>query len=98
MRNLFLATLMCFGGAAMAGDGEHGEGIVVHDVRAAASIGMAKAGAGYMTIMNHAMKADRLIQVRADLPRVEIHNIEEVDGQTKMVRQDNGISIPGANL
>lgn len=94
MRKIILAVAMCLGGAAMASDETHGSGIMVHDVKAAASVGMAKAGAGYMVIMNHSTHEDRLLEVRADLPRVEIHNIVEVDGQTRMVRQDDGILVP----
>ena len=88
-----LIALVFAGTAVFAGEGGS-EGIMVHDVKAAASIGSAKAGAGYLVIMNHSGKDDRLIAVEAEFPRVEIHNTVEVDGLAKMVRQDEGIVIP----
>lgn len=54
----------------------------------------AKTAAGYMTIANHADEADRLIEVRADFPSVELH-VSEVDaaGVARM-RALEAIDIP----
>lgn len=44
----------------------------------------AKAGGGYMTITNTGESADVLVGVKADFPRVEIHESVEEDGVMKM--------------
>ena len=44
----------------------------------------AKVGGGYMTITNSGDTADTLIEVKADFPRVEIHETVEEDGVAKM--------------
>lgn len=44
----------------------------------------AKVGGGYMTITNSGDSADTLIEVKADFPRVEIHETVEEDGVAKM--------------
>ncbi|MEM6480519.1 MAG: copper chaperone PCu(A)C [Pseudomonadota bacterium] len=54
----------------------------------------AKVGAGYLTIVNSGDDADRLLEVRADIPRIELHDIEDNDGVVKMVEMENGIEIP----
>lgn len=95
MRLILVAALFLTSGFASAGDMSS---VMVRDVRAAASIGAAKAGAGYMVLMNQGAAEVVLTEVVADFPRVELHNIEEIDGQTTMVRQDNGISIPAGEM
>lgn len=54
----------------------------------------AKVGSGYMEIVNSGDSADRLIEVQADIPRIEIHAIEDNDGVVKMVEMENGVDIP----
>ena len=44
----------------------------------------AMAGGGYMTITNEGETSDRLIDVRAGYPRVEIHESFEEDGVARM--------------
>ncbi|MEM6589346.1 MAG: copper chaperone PCu(A)C [Pseudomonadota bacterium] len=44
----------------------------------------AKVGGGYMTITNSGDTDDVLIEVKADFPRVEIHETVEEDGVAKM--------------
>lgn len=54
----------------------------------------AKVGAGYLEIVNSGESADRLVEVRADIPRVEIHAIEDNDGVVKMVEMEGGVDLP----
>lgn len=53
----------------------------------------AKSGGGYLTITNTGEKADRLIGVRADFPKVELHTTEEKDGVARMMHVD-AIDVP----
>ncbi|MEL7280906.1 MAG: copper chaperone PCu(A)C [Pseudomonadota bacterium] len=53
----------------------------------------AKVGGGYMTITNTGESADALIGVKADFPRVMIHQTVEEDGIAKMNHVDR-IDIP----
>jgi hypothetical protein len=51
-------------------------------------------GAGYLQIINPAMKADKLIAVESDAAtRVELHTVITEDGVAKM-RQVQGVDIP----
>lgn len=52
-----------------------------------------KAGGGYMTITNTGESPDALIAVKADFPRVMIHQTVEEDGIAKMNHVDR-IDIP----
>ena len=45
----------------------------------------ARAGAGYMTITNNGAADDVLIGVKADFPRVMIHNTKNSDGVMRMI-------------
>lgn len=54
----------------------------------------ARAAAGYMTITNSGSQDDRLVEVRADFPRVMIHNTKEDDGVMKMVHVHDGVAVP----
>lgn len=53
----------------------------------------AKSGGGYLIITNSGNTADRLIGVKADFPRVMIHDTEEKDGVARMFHVD-GVDIP----
>ena len=54
---------------------------------------MAMTGGGFMTLTNTGDNADRLIAVRADFPRVEVHETVVTDGVGKMLPVE-GIDIP----
>jgi len=56
----------------------------------------AKAGAGYMAITNDNEEADRLLEVKADFPRVMLHTTEEKDGIAKMIHLE-AIDIPAGD-
>lgn len=54
---------------------------------------MAMAGGGFMTIINTGDSADRLIAVRADFPRVELHETVVTDGVGRMLPVE-GVELP----
>lgn len=53
----------------------------------------ARSGGGYLAITNSSDTADRLLEVRADFPRVMIHNIEMEGDVAKMVHVED-LDIP----
>ena len=58
----------------------------------------AMAGAGYMTITNTGTTADRLVAVRADFPRVEIHDVKVENDVASMFRLDGVDIAPGETV
>ncbi|MEL7013512.1 MAG: copper chaperone PCu(A)C [Pseudomonadota bacterium] len=54
----------------------------------------ARVGAGYLSIVNAGDSSDRLIEVRADIPRIELHDVVDNDGVVKMLEMEDGIEIP----
>lgn len=80
---------------SMADGMKHG-GIMVEQPWARATAGPAKAGAAYMTLVNHGHAADRLVGAKSDLAaRTEIHTHLMENGVMKM-RQVEGIEVaPG---
>ncbi len=56
----------------------------------------AMAGGGYMTITNEGADADRLVEVRADFPRVMLHTTQETDGVARMIHLD-AVEIPAGD-
>ena len=89
----FMSGLTIAVGTALAGEPGN-DGIVIENPLAAASIGMARAGAGYMIVANHGDAADRLLDVEADFPRVMIHMTEMNDGVASMKHVMGGIEVP----
>lgn len=59
---------------------------------------MAMTGGGFMTITNTGSEADRLIAVRADFPKVEIHQTIEKDGVARMLPVAAIDLAPGATV
>lgn len=57
----------------------------------------AKAGAGYMMISNDGDTDDRLLEVRADFPRVMLHNTEEKDGIARMIHVES-LDLPAGEI
>ncbi|MFV2054159.1 copper chaperone PCu(A)C [Aliiroseovarius sp. YM-037] len=53
----------------------------------------AMTGGGFLSVTNNGTEDDRLIAVRADFPKVELHTTEEKDGIAKMMHVD-AIDIP----
>lgn len=59
---------------------------------------MAMTGGGFMTITNKGAEADRLIAVRADFPKVEIHETVVTDGVNQMLPVKAIEIAPGATV
>jgi periplasmic copper chaperone A len=59
----------------------------------------AMTGAGYFSVTNHGTEPDRLLGVRADYPRVELHTSRtNADGVTRMVPLEAIEIAPGATV
>ena len=70
------------------------DAITIDHPWAKASIGQAKAGAAYLTLMNDGEAADRLVAVRADVSEiVELHTHTMEDGVMRM-RAVPAIDVP----
>lgn len=93
-RYLCLAALsLAAGMSAQAHDYKAGDLKIDHPM-AFETAETARVGAGYMAITNGGEAADRLVEVRAEIPRIELHDIVDNDGVVKMVEQEEGIEIP----
>jgi len=93
LKPLVLAAL--FGLAAttsFAHDYQIGDISVAHPKSFETAPGV-KSGGAYMTITNTGDTPDRLIEVRADFPRVMLHNSVTEDGVAKMLHLE-GVDIP----
>jgi len=58
----------------------------------------AMSGGGYLTIINTGSTPDRLIEVRADFPKVQLHTTEEKDGVFKMMHVEAVEISPGETV
>jgi copper(I)-binding protein len=95
MRSLLaLLILFCLTGPLAAEEARIG-GLHVHQPWARASAGPAKAGAVYLTIMNHGEKPDRLIAAASPAGKKLAlhHNIQEGDVM-KMRPLEGGLALP----
>lgn len=54
----------------------------------------ARAGGGYMVVTNNGAADDVLLEVRAEYPRVEVHETVDNDGVMRMQHLENGLVIP----
>lgn len=86
---LALTVLPTFG---FAHDYNVGDLVIEHPV-ARETTANAMAGAGYFMITNNGDTDDVLLEVRADFPRVMIHDTEVTDGVATMIHLDN-LPIP----
>lgn len=91
------AAFSLLSAALMAQEFTAGDLIVDHPM-AFETAPMAMAGGGFMTITNTGTVADRLIAVRADFPKVEIHETVEQDGVAKMLPVAAIDLAPGATV
>ncbi len=75
------------------------ESLVIDHPYALETVATAMSGAGYMTITNTGSAPDRLLEVRADFPRVTLHGTEtDAQGVTRMIPFE-GIEIaPGETV
>ena len=90
-----VAFCAAFSTSALADDFKVGDLEIDHPL-AFETPPMAMTGGGFMTITNTGDSADRLIAVRADFPRVEVHETVVTDGVGKMLPVD-GIDIPAGD-
>ncbi|WP_241523998.1 copper chaperone PCu(A)C [Oceaniglobus indicus] len=86
---LFLMTATT---GAFAHDYTLGDLAIAHPM-AYATTPVSKTTGGFMTITNTGDTDDTLLEVRGDVPRIELHTTEMSDGIAKMMKQD-GIRIP----
>lgn len=72
------------------------EGIMISDAYARTSGAMAKSGAAFMVIENHAASDDRLISASSDVAqKVELHTHKAgADGVMQMVEVPEGFAVP----
>jgi len=75
------------------------DSLVIDHPYALETVATAMSGAGYMTITNTGSAPDRLLDVRADFPRVSLHGTEtDAQGVTRMIPVE-GIEIaPGETV
>ena len=86
------ALFALIAGAAIAEDYSAGD-LTIHDPFAYETAPTAMAGGGYLTITNDGPQADRLLEVRAAYPRVELHRSVEEGGVATM-RPVEALEIP----
>lgn len=73
------------------------EGIAVHAPWIRQPPPSAQVAAGYLRIVNPGQAADRLLAVETGAAsRVEIHEMEEVDGVMRMREVEGGLEVPAA--
>lgn len=81
---------------AAAHDYTFGDLEIIHP-RAFETAATAKAGGGYVTIANNGDTDDTLIGVKADFPKVQIHESYEEDGVHKMQHVES-IAVPAGDI
>lgn len=80
---------------ATAAEVPHAEGISISEAWVRQPPPSAQVAAGYMQIVNHGPGDDRLVAVETDAAgRVEIHEMEEVDGIMRMREIEGGLAVP----
>lgn len=73
------------------------EEIVIHEPWLRQPPPSAQVAGGYLRIDNPGAEPDRLVAVETDAAaRVEIHEMEEVDGMMRMREIDGGLEVPAA--
>lgn len=71
------------------------EGIAIHEPWLRQPPPSARVAAGYLQIENPGPAADRLLAVETDVAeRVEIHEMDEVDGMMRMREMEGGLAVP----
>lgn len=97
MRAIFPLLFMALPGAAVAEEFTVGDLRIVDPV-ARESARMAMAGAGYMAIVNEGDTVDHLVAVRADFPRVMIHDTKMENDVATMFHIDAVEIAPGETV
>ncbi|MEO0930830.1 MAG: copper chaperone PCu(A)C [Pseudomonadota bacterium] len=96
MRKIFIQLLALLPGAAIAHGYAEGDLAIAHPI-VFETPATAQSGAGYLTIFNHGDTDDQLLVVKADFPRVMLHQTEVTDGIAKMTHVDS-IKIPAREV
>jgi copper(I)-binding protein len=92
------ALIAGFAGAAVAADYKTGS-ITVSNPWARASMGMARAGAAFMTLKNDGSVDDTLVSAAANVAKkVELHTHIMANGIMKMRRVEGGIPVPAGSM
>lgn len=91
MKSILAAAALAFAAPALANDGVH-----VVDPYARVMGAMAKSGAAFMVIENHAAADDRLVKAASDVAeRVELHTHKaDASGNMQMVHVPEGFAVP----
>lgn len=87
-----IALCACVSPACFAHEYRLGELTIGHP-HTFATAESARAAAGYLTITNAGDEPDRLVGIRTDLPRAEVHATQMQDGVARMVPVD-AVEIP----
>lgn len=85
-------ALFCLAATARAHEFTSGALTIEHPM-AYETAPSAMTGGGYLTIVNAGTDDDRLIEVRADFPKVEVHTTVEEDGVARMTHVD-AVEVP----
>ena len=99
MRPALILALSLMATPLVAHDFKLGDLVIAHPY-SLETAKTAMAGAGYLEITNNGQTADRLIEVKADFPRVEVHTVEmSDDGVARMRKLENGLEFaPGETV
>jgi copper(I)-binding protein len=91
-----LAALIVAANSAVAHEYIVGDLVVDHPM-AFETAKTAQTAGGFLTITNTGTADDRLVAVRADFPRVEIHTTEMDGDVARMMRLEDGIVVPAGD-
>lgn len=90
---MFAAAAALMAIPALAHEYTLGDLVIDHPMAFETAAGVG-AGGGYVTITNEGDTPDRLVAVRGDFPRVEVHEVVEVDDVMRMQELEEGLEIP----
>lgn len=95
MKSFVLAAVAALGLSALAfaDDYRIGDLTIMHPMAFETAV-TARTGASYLTISNSGETDDRLIEVRADFPRAEVHEIIRDGDVMRMRHLEQGLVIP----
>lgn len=94
-----LCLILALAGAPLAAHEVTTQSLVIDHPYALVTPSTAMSGAGYMTIANTGTAPDRLLEVRADFPRVTLHGTETgAQGMTRMIPVESIEIVPGATV
>ncbi len=92
-QTLLAAALVCLPMLGVADDYKLGDLVIDHPI-ANETIKSAMSGAGYFSVTNNGDTDDRLLAIKADFPRVMMHDTTVTDGVATMMHLSDGIIVP----